>query len=168
MIEMRRFRDLLAVAATVAVLPMPALAQARFSIGAGGGLAGSTESTLSEGRGAPVFMVQVTKSVLPLVGLGVEVNDWRHSGSNVAFATGHVQLRLPVVPFFVKLGAGVGTGDPDGKGTATGTAAQIGAGYDLTLPLAPVALTIFGNALFAYSSSRSVQMLDAGLALTWK
>ena len=140
----------------------------RVSIGAGGGIAGSTESSLSDGRGAPAVMVQVTASVMPLLGLGVEVNDWRHAGANVAFATGHVQLHLPLLPLFVKVGAGVGTGNPDGRGTATGAALQFGAGYDLTLPLAPVALTLFGNALLAYSSSRSVQMVDAGLALTWK
>lgn len=163
----RRFKDLLPIAAIVA-LPLPAIAQARVSLGAGGGIAGSTESSLSDGRGAPAFMVSVTKSVLPLVGIGLEVNDWRHSGSNVAFATGHLQLHLPVLPLFVKVGAGVGTGDPDGQGTATGVAYQIGAGYDLTLPLAPVALTIFGNGLLAHSSSRSVQMVDLGLALTWK
>src|SRR5262249_19509467 len=151
-----------------AAVPVPAMAQARVSLGVGGGLAGSTESSLSDGRGAPAVMFQVTKSVLPLVGLGVEVNDWRPSGSNVVFPTGHVQLHLPVLPLFVKVGAGVGTGDPDGKGRATGTAVQIGGGYDLTLPLAPVALTIFSNALLAYSSARSVQMVDAGLALTWK
>jgi hypothetical protein len=167
MIAMRRFRKLLAVLALAAV-PVPAMAQARLSLGAGGGLAGSTESSLSDGRGAPAFMLSVTKSVLPLVGIGVEVNDWRHSGSNIAFATGNIQLHLPVLPLFVKVGAGVGTGDPDGKGRVTGTAVQIGGGYDLTLPLAPVALTIFSNALLAYTSARSVQMVDAGLALTWK
>jgi len=163
----RRFRDLLPIA-LIAALPLPAIAQARVSLGAGGGLAGSTESSLSDGRGAPAFMISVTKSVLPLVGLGLEVNDWRHSGSNVAFATGHVLLHLPVLPLFVKVGAGVGTGDPDGRGSATGAAVQFGGGYDLTLPLAPVALTIFGNALLSYSSSRSVQMVDLGLALTLK
>src|SRR5262249_36275068 len=157
MIAMRRFRDVVVIGAFV-VLPVPAIAQARVSLGAGGGIAGSTESSLSDGRGAPVFMGSVTKSVLPLVGLGFEANSWRHSGSNVTFFTGHVQLHLPVLPLFVKVGAGLGTGDPDGKGSTTGGALQFGGGYDLTLPLAPVALTIFGNALVAHSSSRSMQM----------
>jgi hypothetical protein len=164
---MRLFSKLLTICAAV-LLPATAIAQPRVSVGVGGGIAGSTESSLSDGRGAPAVMLQVTGSVLPLVGIGVEVNDWRHTGSNIAFATGHVQLHLPVLPLFVKLGAGVGTGDPDGKGTTTGAAVQVGAGYDITLPLAPVALTLFGNALLAHSAARSVQMVDAGLALTWK
>lgn len=166
---MRRIVYLLMVAATgLAARASVAESQVRLSAGVGGGMAGSTESSLSDGSGAPVIMVQATKSLLPFLGLGVQVDDWRHNGSNVAFATAHVQLHVPIMPFYVKLGAGVGTGDPDGNGRSTGMAGQIGAAYDLTLPLAPVALTVFGNAFLSHASSRSMQMVDLGLALTWR
>jgi hypothetical protein len=164
----RHLKYVLIVAAFAFAIPRAIVAQPRLSIGVGGGMAGSTESSLSDGRGAPVIMVQATKSLLPLVGLGVQVDDWRRSGSNVAFATAHLQLGIPLTPFYLKLGGGVGTGDPDGKGRITGAAGQIGAAYDLTLPLAPVALTIFGNAFLSHASTRSMQMVDAGLAFTVK
>jgi hypothetical protein len=164
----RHSYSLIVVIPLAMALPGVAASQARLSVGAGGGMAGSTESSLSDGRSAPVIMGQATMSVMPLVGLGVQVDDWRHSGSNVTFATAHVQLHVPVTPFYVKLGGGVGTGDPDGKGKITGAAGQIGAAYDLTLPLAPVALTLFGNAFLGHAKARSMQMVDLGLALTWR
>jgi hypothetical protein len=164
---MTHLRHFLIVASLAVVIPRAVTAQ-RFSIGAGGGMAGSTESSLSDGRGGPVIMGSATKSLLPFMGLGVQFDDWRRSGSNVAFATAHLQLSVPLTPFYVKLGGGVGTGDPDGKGRSTGAAGQIGAAYDLTLPLAPVALTIFGNAFLSHASNRSMQMVDVGLAFTVK
>jgi hypothetical protein len=155
------------VAMTLAI-PGVAAAQPRVSIGAGGGMAGSTDASLSDGRGAPIVMGQVTVSAVPLIGVGVEVDDWRRSGSNIVFATAHAQIHVPATPFYLKLGGGFGTGDPDGRGTISGAAGQIGAAYDITLPLAPVALTLFGNAFLAHASSRSMQLVDAGLALTWR
>jgi hypothetical protein len=160
--------SLIAVVAFALASSHVASAQARVSLGAGGGMAGSTESSLSDGRGAPVIMGQATMSVAPLIGLGVQVDDWRHSGSNVTFATAHLQLHIPVTPFYVKIGGGVGTGDPDGKGRITGAAGQIGAAYDLTLPFAPIALTAFGNAFLGHARERSMQMVDLGLALTFR
>jgi hypothetical protein len=129
-------------------------------------MAGSTDASLSEGRGAPVVMGQATRSLVPFLGIGVQIDDWRRSGSNIVFATAHLQLHIPVTPFYVKIGGGFGSGDPDGKGRITGGAGQIGAAYDITLPFAPVALTVFGNAFLSHTSSRSMQMVDAGLAFT--
>lgn len=157
-----------AVALILAAPPRAAGAQLRLSAGVGGGIAGSTESSLSDGTAGVVLMGQVTKSIVPLFGIGVDVNDWHRGGSNIAFVTANAQFHIPVTPFYVKLGGGVGTGDPDGRGNVTGGAAQIGAAYDITLPLAPVAVTLFGNALLAYTSARSLQMVDAGLAFTWR
>ncbi len=159
-----RFGSLIAFVA----VSRTAAAQPRISIGGGGGIAGSTDQSLSYGRGGGIVMGQVTATVVPFVGLGVEVNDWRRSGSNVAFVTGHVQFHVPATLLFLKLGGGFGTGDPDGKGSVSGAAVQFGAAYDLTLPLAPVAVTLFGNALVAHASSRSMQMVGAGLAFTWR
>lgn len=165
---MPRF-SLLAFVLALAAVPRTGAAQLRLSVGAGGGIAGSTDASLSDGHAGVVLMGQVTKTIVPLFGLGIDVNDWRRGGSNIAFVTANAQLHVPVTPFYIKLGAGVGTGDPDGNGSVTGTAVQIGAAYDITLPLAPVAVTLFGNALLAYSStSRSLQMVDAGLAFTWR
>jgi hypothetical protein len=156
--------------AIIAAVAMPHMvaAQTRLSLGVGGGMAGSTESSLSDGKGAPIVMGQATMSLIPLVGVGVEVDDWRRSGSNIVFAAAHVQLHVPVTPFYVKLGAGYGSGDPDGRGRINGATVQVGAAYDLTLPLAPVALTLFGNAFLSHASNRSMQMVDAGLAFTWR
>lgn len=154
-------------ALTLLATPRTAASQLRMSIGGGGGIAGSTDESLSYGRGGPVVMGQLTASVVPYVGLGVEVNDWRRSGSNIAFATGHVQFHIPATLLFVKLGGGYGTGDPDGKGSVSGGAVQFGVAYDITMPLAPAALTLFGNALVVpHTSSRSMQMVDLGLAFT--
>jgi hypothetical protein len=40
--------------------------------------------------------------------------------------------------------------------------------YDITLPAAPIALAVFGNALLAHAALRSVQTVDAGIAITWR
>jgi len=63
-------------------------------------------------------------------------------------------------------GAGYGTGDPDGLGKVSGTAFHLGASFDFTIPAAPIAVTLFSNALLAHATSRSVQMVNGGLALT--
>jgi hypothetical protein len=166
---MNRLLCLATLVVVVLAVPLRSVgAQLRLSAGVGGGIAGSTESSLSDGTAGVVLMGQVTKSLVPLFGIGVDVNDWRGGGSNIAFVTANAQLHIPVTPFYVKLGGGVGTGDPDGRGTISGAAIQIGAAYDITLPLAPVALTLFGNALLAHASERSLQMVDAGLAFTWR
>jgi hypothetical protein len=144
-----------------------AAAQTRVSIGGGAGIAGSTDASLSEGRGGPVLMGQVVHGVAPFVGIGAEVNYWRGGNASAAFATGQLQLHLPPTAFVVKLGGGYGRGNPDGRGTVTGPAAQVGAAYDITLQRARVMLTVFGNGLAAYSASRSMQMVDGGLAITW-
>jgi hypothetical protein len=144
--------------------PGVASAQLRISAGAGAGIAGSTDGSLSEGRTAPVVMGQVT-AMSTLVGVGVEVDGWRSGASSVLLGTGHLQLHLPSTPLFLTLGAGFGRGDPDGKGTISGTAGQIGARCDVKLP-APLALTLFGNGFLVYAPVRSLQMVDAGLAIT--
>jgi hypothetical protein len=158
---------LLVISALVAI-PSLAGAQLRVSVGAGAGLSGSTDESLSYGTGAPILMAQVTRSVLPFVGLGGEVDYWKGNVSHVAFATGLAQVRLPIIPLYFKAGVGYGDGDPDGKGNVAGLAGQIGVMYDITVPLAPIALTVFSNALLAHARLRSVQTVDAGLALTWR
>lgn len=157
----------LLLAALIAV-PTVAQSQLRVSVGAGAGISGSTDESLSNGTGAPIVMGQVTHSLLPLLGVGAEVDYWKGSVSHVAFATGLVQARLPIIPLYVKAGLGYGDGSPDGKGNVSGLAGQLGVMYDVTLPLAPVALTVFTNALLAHAALRSVQTVDAGLALTWR
>ncbi len=153
-----------------ALLAFPAVAQSqvRLSVGAGAGISGSTDQSLSNGSGAPIVMGQVTRSVFPLLGLGAEVDYWKGSVSHVAFATGLVQARLPVIPLYVKAGLGYGNGDPDGNGNVSGLAGQLGVMYDVTLPAFPIALTVFTNAFLAHATLRSVQTVDAGLALTWR
>jgi hypothetical protein len=69
--------------------------------------------------------------------------------------------------FLVNAGAGYGRGNPDGRGTVSGPAGKIGAIYDITLERARVVLTLFANGHLAYSSSRSMQMVNGGLAITW-
>ena len=126
---MARRRSWMAVALVVAcALPCVVSAQTRLSLGVGGGIAGSTDASLSEGRSGIVLMGQLVHGVLPFAGLGM--------------------------------------GDPDGAGTMSGAAAQIGLSYDLTIPAAPIAVTLFGNGSVAYSSSRSMQLVDAGIAIT--
>jgi hypothetical protein len=160
-------RRILIAGATAAVtVPGVASAQMRVSVGAGAGIAGSTDASLSEGRSAPVVMGQVT-AMAALVGVGVEVDGWRSGASNVLFASGDLQFHVPSTPLFVKLGAGVGRGDPDGKGTISGVAGHIGAAYDISLTTAR-ALTLFGNAFLVYAPTRSLQMVDGGVAITWR
>lgn len=154
--------------ATLLGVPGVVLGQMRVSVGAGIGVAGSTDESLSYGRGAPILMAQVTRPVLPFIGLGGEVDYWKGSVSHVGFATAVAQARLPVIPLYVKAGLGYGNGSPDDRGNVSGLAGQLGAMYDLTLPLAPIALTVFGNAFLAHAALRSVQTVDAGLAITWR
>jgi hypothetical protein len=113
-------------------------------------------------------MASVTRSLVPLIGIGVEGDYLRRTGSQTVFGGAFLKFHLPVVPFGIKLGAAVGSGDPDGKGSISGAGAQIGATYDITLPAIPIAATVFGNAFLAHGSSRYLQMVDAGLAITWK
>lgn len=157
-------------AALVALLAFPHLlpAQVRLSLGAGAGVAGSTDASLSEGRGGALFTGQITRVVLPFVGLGAEVNHWTRSGSTATFATGIVQVHVPMTGLLVKAGVGYGAGDPDGLGHIGGVAGQLGLAYDLTLPGAPIAITLFGNGLLAYAPSRSMQLAGGGLALTFR
>jgi hypothetical protein len=152
----------------IAAAARGASAQVGVSAGAGGGIAGSTDASLSEGRTAAVVMAQATASVAPAVGLGVQLDSWLRSGAKATFATAHLQLHVPLTGFFVKLGAGVGSGDPDGKGPVSGPAFHLGAAYDVSVTLAPASLTLFGNALLAHASQRSMQMVDFGLAVTVK
>ena len=158
----------MALAASALALPRASFAQTRVSVGLGGGIAGSTESSLSEGRSAPIVMGQVAAAVAPFVAIGAEVNYWRRRVSSITFATGEVQLHAPATPLRLTLGAGYGRGDPDGNGTISGVAGQLGAAYDVTVPVAPVAVTLFVNALVAHASLRSAQMVDGGLAITWR
>jgi len=149
-------------------LPSVATAQLRVSVGAGAGLSGSTDESLSNGSGAPIVMAQVTRPLFPGLGLGAEVDYWKGTVSHVAFATALAQAHIPLIPLYFKAGLGYGDGDPDGNGNVSGLAGQLGVMYDLTLPVAPVALTVFANALLAHARLRSVQTVDAGVAVTWK
>ncbi len=160
---MIRFAYVIALA-----LPSLASAQMRLSVGAGAGVAGSTESSLSEGRGAPILMAQATRNVVPFVGLGAEVNYWRHSAGDATFVTGIVQAHLPLTGVFVKAGVGYGTGDPDERGKISGVTGQLGLGYDISIPAAPVAFTIFANGFLAHGSVRYLQMVGGGLAITFR
>jgi hypothetical protein len=160
-------RRILIAGATAAVtVPGVASAQLRVSVGAGVGIAGSTDASQSEGRSAPVVMGQVT-AMAALVGVGAEVDGWRNGASSVLLASGDLQLHVPSTPLFVKLGVGFGRGDPDGKGTISGTAGHLGAAYDISLS-ATRALTLFGNAFVVYAPTRSLQMVDGGIAITWR
>ena len=155
----------LLLCSTIAV---PSEAQWRVSLGAGAGIAGSTESSLSDGKGGTVFMGQIVRGGLPLVGLGAEVNRWSRGTLNTTFATGIVQAHVPLTGLLLKVGAGYATGDPDGLGKINGPTLQLGAGYDLTVPFAPIAATFFANALVSHASSRSMQMVGGGIALTFR
>ena len=163
---MTRLSNLLLVSALL--VPGAAFAQTRVSVGAGGGYSGATDESLSNGRGAPILMAQLTRPLIPGIGFGAEVDYWKGNASHVAFATAIAQAHLPVIPLFVKAGLGYGDGDPDGKGSVSGLAGQLGVMYDITLPAAPIALTVFGNALLAHAALRSVQTVDAGIAITWR
>ena len=153
---------------TLLATPGVVLGQMRLSVGAGIGVAGSTDQSLSYGRGAPIVMAQVTRPLLPGIGLGGEVDYWKGSVSHVGFATAVAQARLPLIPLYLKAGLGYGNGSPDNRGNVSGLAGQLGAMYDITLPLAPIALTVFGNAFLAHAALASVQTVDAGLAITWR
>jgi hypothetical protein len=159
-------RAAVTVATMIALVPGAASAQLRASVGAGAGIAGSTESTLSEGRTAPIVMGELA-AMARAVGVGVEVDGWRHDSLSIVIASADLHVRLASTPLAIKLGAGVGRGDPDGQGTISGTAGHIGATYDFGFS-ATRALTLFANGLVVYTSARSLQMVDAGLAITWR
>jgi hypothetical protein len=156
-----------AMAATVALaIPGSALAQFRASVGAGAGIAGTTDGSLSEGRTAPVVMAEVA-AMANTVGLGLEVDAWYRDASSSLIANGDLHIRIPSTPLVVKLGAGVGRWDSDRHGTISGTAGHIGATYDVGF--SPTrALTLFANGFLVYSSLQSQQMVDGGLAITWR
>jgi len=159
-------RTFLLVAGLSVTIAVPSRGQTRLSFGTGLGRAGTTESSLSDGKNGRIFMGQIVRSVLPFVGIGAEFNRWSTGSLNTTFATGVVQIAVPLTGIRLKAGAGYGTGNPDGLGKASGTAVHLGASYDFTIPAAPIAITLFSNALVAHSTARSVQMVDAGLALT--
>jgi hypothetical protein len=153
-----------------------ATAQTGISVGVGGGIVGFTESSLSDGKSGAVGMVAVTRSLVPLIGIGAEVDYLRRSGWQTVMGAGFVKLSLPIFPLSIKLGVAVGQGETDGSclgscpailGSISGVGGQLGATYDITLPAIPIAFTIFGNA-FLVHALRNFQMVDAGLALTWK
>jgi hypothetical protein len=157
---------LVAGLAAVVVVPGLASAQLRVSVGAGAGIAGSTDASLSEGRSAPIVMGQLT-AMAALVGVGVEVDGWRNGASSVFLANADLQFHARSTPFFLKVGAGFGRGDPDGKGTISGASGHLGAAYDIGLTTAR-ALTLFGNAFLVYTPTRSLQMVDGGITITWR
>ena len=150
-------------------LAVPSRAQTRVSLGAGGGIAGSTDASLSEGKGGTLLMGQIVRGgILQFIGIGAEVNHWNRGSLNTTFATGIIQAHVPLTGLLLKVGAGYGTGDPDGLGKINGKTLQLGAGYDLTFPFAPIAATFFVNALLSYAPARSMQMVGGGLALTFR
>jgi hypothetical protein len=159
-------RYFLIAAALCTAIAAPTQGQMRISVGAGLGVAGSTESSLSEGKGGTILMGQVVRSVLPFAGIGAEVNRWHTGSLNTTFVTGIVQIAVPLTGLRLKVGAGYGTGDPDGLGKVSGTTLHLGGSYDFTIPAAPIAVTVFGNALLSHAASRSMQMVGGGLALT--
>jgi hypothetical protein len=141
-------------------------AQVGFSIGAGAGIAGGTESSLSNGHGGWIAMGQVTTTAIPFVRAGAEVNHFQTGDITASFATAIIQAHVPVTPFFGKIGIGYGRGDfKDQNPVAKGLAVELGLGYSIGLPGVPIGVDVFGNALLAHGSSRSAQMLDAGLAI---
>lgn len=159
-------RYFLIAAALCTATTAPLQGQMRISVGAGLGVAGSTESSLSEGKGGTILMGQVVRSVLPFAGIGAEVNRWHTGSLNTTFVTGILQIAVPLTGVRLKAGAGYGTGDPDGLGKVSGTTVHLGGSYDFTIPAAPIAVTLFGNALLSHAASRSMQMVGGGLALT--
>lgn len=158
-------RRLLVAAAVGLTASSAASAQVRASIGAGIGIAGSTDATLSEGRTGPVATAQVAAAAGP-VGVGVEGDGWWRGSSSALIATGNLQLQVPSTQLFVTLGAGFGRGDPDGLGTINGTAGHVGLAYDIPFSGSKMALTLFGNGFLVYSPSRSLQLVEGGLAIT--
>ena len=163
---MRRVRPIIVAAIGCLFGATSATAQIGASIGAGIGIAGSTDNSLSDGQTGWMVNGQLTTSPLPVVKLGVEVDHLHHTGANATFGTAIAELHFPVLPFFVKGGVGYGKADvPDVGGSASGLALQIGAGYSLGVPAVPVGFVLFANGYFAHGSSRSAQMVDGGLAL---
>lgn len=141
-------------------------AQLGFSIGAGAGMAGGTESSLSDGHGGWIAMGQVTTTAIPLVRAGVEVNHFQTGDITANFATAILQAHIPVIPFFAKIGIGYGRGDfKDADPVANGVAVEFGLGYSIGLPGIPIGVDVFGNALLAHGSSRSAQLVAGGLAI---
>lgn len=154
----------------VVILAIPCAlgAQVHIALGTGFGIAGGTDASLTNGRKAPVLMGEIATAT-PLVRVGAEVDYWRRTAANLSVATGLVEFHLPLLAVFAKVGAGYGSGDiGDGRGKVSGTAGQIGAGYTLGVPLIPVGLQVFGNGYLIHGSARNVQMLDAGIAVTWQ
>jgi hypothetical protein len=154
------------VAAVALTVPRVAFAQLRMSFGAGAGIAGTTDASLSEGRTAPIVMAEVA-AMANAVGLGLEVDAWHRDASSSLIANGDLHIRIPSTPVVVKFGAGVGRWDSETHGTITGTAAHIGATYDIGFSAAR-ALTLFANGFLVYSPLQSQQLVDAGLAFTWR
>ena len=144
----------------------PLRAQTRLSIGGGAGVVGSTESSLSDGSRGRVIMAQLLRGGLPFVAIGGEFNRWSRDSLSANFVTGVVQAHIPLTGFLLKAGIGYGSGNPDGLGKISGPALELGAGYDFTIPAAPIAITLFGNGLLAHASSRSLRTVVAGVALT--
>ena len=148
-----------------AVMAAPSAASAqRLSVGAGAGIAASTEGTLSEGRTGLIVTGQITTP--GAVDGGLEADGWWRGSSSVLLATAHLQFHLPSTPLLFTLGAGVGRGDPDGLGTINGTAGHVGVALDMGPRSSSVALTLFGNGFLIYAPARSLQMVNAGLAIT--
>jgi hypothetical protein len=160
-------RRILIAGVAAITIPMVVHAQVRLTVGAGAGIAASTDGSLSEGRTAPVVTAQLT-AMASVIGAGAQVDGWWNGSSNVALATGHLQFHVPSTPLFLTLGAGFGRGDPDGKGTISGTAGHIGAACDIGRAASARVLTLFGNAFLVYAPARSLQMVDGGLAITWR
>ena len=159
-------RSALITTCLVATALVPAAAQVGASIGAGIGVAGSTDESLSNGQTGLILSGQVTTSPVPVIKLGAEVDHLQHTGASATFGTAIVELHAPVLPFFVKAGVGYGHADVnDSRGAASGVAFQIGVGYDLGIPAIPVGFALFGNAYFAHGSSRNAQMVDGGLSI---
>ena len=162
---MHRFTIGMFAAAVTACMAGPQIASAqRLSVGAGVGIAASTDGTLSDGRAGPVVTAQATTA--GAVGVWLEADGWWHSSSNILIGTAHVQFHAPSTPLLFTLGAGIGRGDPDGLGTINGTAGHVGAAIDIGRQTSSVAVTLFANGFLIYNSSRSLQMVNAGLAIT--
>jgi len=162
---MKRLLTLAAISIASAT-PGAVHAQLGFSVGAGAGMAGGTESSLSNGHSGWIAMGQVTTTAIPFVRAGVEVNHLQNGDINASFATAIIQAHVPVTPFFGKIGIGYGRGDfKDTDPVAKGVAVEIGLGYSIGFPGVPIGVDVFGNALLAHGSSRSAQMVDVGLAI---
>jgi hypothetical protein len=165
-IERPVFMKRFPIAALTAVMAVPSMAsaQVRVSVGAGAGIAASTDGTLSDGRTGPVVTGQVTTA--GSIGVGLEADGWWGDRSSVLLGTAHLQFHVPATSLLLTLGAGVGRGDPDQLGTISGVAGHIGAAFDIGTHASSLALTLFGNGFLVYAPARSLQMVEAGLAIT--